>query len=67
MSAYVGSIEAAKRLGITRVTVVRAILRGRLKGKKEGRDWRVLVSSLARYKAKTALWERVRHAGITGR
>jgi excisionase family DNA binding protein len=48
---YVSSQDAADRLGYTRQHVRRLIRQKRLDGRKVGRDWIVLASSVERYLA----------------
>lgn len=59
-TAYVTSPEAARLLGVSRATVVKAIREGRLKGRMVGRYWWVEETSLTGYRAASEKWELMR-------
>lgn len=45
------TIEAAARLGISPITVRRAIANGTLKAKKVGRDWHITPAAVEAYRS----------------
>lgn len=49
MSQYIGAVEAARLLGISRQAVTLACRAGRLKAIRIGRDWLIERASVAGY------------------